>query len=85
MKIGGSYRLGEIRRSHWESRALDLRMTAYDLTAAVESKMERIAIAIAQVADQLKAVGIEDSVLAGLSMQWLPTSENVVSLANPQK
>jgi serine/threonine-protein kinase HipA len=66
MKIGGSYRLREIRRSHWESCARDLRMPAKDLIARAESMIERMAQAVPQVADLLHREGIDEPVVGRL-------------------
>ena len=66
MKIGGSYRLREIRRSHWESCARDLRMPANDIIARAESMIERMAQAVPQVAGLLHAEGIDEPVVGRL-------------------
>jgi len=67
MKTGGSYRLREIRRSHWESCARDLRMAATDLITRGESMIERMVEAIPKVADLLHAEGIDEPVIGRLA------------------
>ncbi|MBJ7283920.1 MAG: HipA domain-containing protein, partial [Akkermansiaceae bacterium] len=66
MKIGGSYRLREIRRSHWESCARDLRMPANDIIGRAESMIERMAQAVPQVAGLLHTEGIDEPVVGRL-------------------
>ena len=86
MKIGGSYRLREIRRSHWESCARDLRMAANDLIARAESMIERMTKATLEVADLLHAEGIEDPVIGRLvDAVAIHTRECRERLANPKE
>jgi serine/threonine-protein kinase HipA len=66
MKTGGTYRLREIRRSHWESCARDLRMAAPDLITRAESMIERMVDAVPKVADLLHAEGIDEPVIGRL-------------------
>lgn len=66
MKIGGSYRLREIQRRHWETCARDLRVPAQSLLARAEAMIGQILHAAPQVAQELHAKGIADPVIGHL-------------------
>lgn len=66
MKIGNSYRMREIRRTHWEACARDLRMPANDLIGRAESMIERLIDDAPKVADILLDEGLNDPVIGKL-------------------
>ena len=66
MKIGGTYRLREIRRNHWEACARDLRMPANDLIGRAELMIHRLIDAAPEVANTLLDEGLNDPVIGKL-------------------
>ena len=66
MKIGSSSRLREIRRSHWESCARELRMPAGQLITRAESLIERVIVALPEVADALGSENLDPQVIGRL-------------------
>lgn len=63
MKIGGSYRLREIQRRHWEACARELRMPADSLIDRAEAMITRITETMPSVAHDLNQEGVVDSVI----------------------
>jgi serine/threonine-protein kinase HipA len=66
MKIGGSYRLREIQRSHWETCARDLRLPAASLIERAETMIAQMTEALPMVAHTLHEEGIVDPVIGKL-------------------
>ncbi|MDH4445225.1 MAG: HipA domain-containing protein [Akkermansiaceae bacterium] len=66
MKIGGSYRLREIQRCHWEACARELRLHSESLTDRAAAMITRITDALPTVAHDLAQAGIVDPVIGRL-------------------
>lgn len=66
MKIGGTYRLREIQRRHWEACARDLRLPATSLIERAETMITRMTDALPMVAHALHEEGIVDPVIGKL-------------------
>lgn len=66
MKIGGSYRLREIQRRHWEACARDLRLPHQSLIERAEAMIARMTDALPMVAHALHEEGIVDPVIGKL-------------------
>ncbi len=66
MKIGGSYRLREIQRRHWETCARDLRLSPQSLIERAEAMIARMTDALPMVAHALHDEGIVDPVIGKL-------------------
>ena len=66
MKIGGSYRLREIQRHHWEACARELRLPSESLIDRAAAMITRITDALPTVAHDLAQAGIVDPVIGRL-------------------
>lgn len=81
MKIGGSYRLREIQRHHWEACARDLRLSAPALIDRAEALITHITDALPTVAHALHEEGIVDPVIEklveGIGMHALACRERL--------
>ncbi|MES2437712.1 MAG: type II toxin-antitoxin system HipA family toxin [Verrucomicrobiota bacterium] len=67
MKIGGTYRLSEIGRSHWESCARDLRLPVTEVLALADDRMAWILDKVEDVAHELLSEGISDPIVGKLT------------------
>lgn len=66
MKIGGSFRLREIRRKHWEACARELRLPIPMFLDRADSILERLPDAAQQVAAELQREGLGDPIIGRL-------------------
>lgn len=69
MKIGGSYRLREIQRSHWEACSRDLRLPTRELIERAEAMIAAMTDALPVVGHALHEQGITDPVIGKLVEQ----------------